>query len=279
MNHPPRCQAVAKLDAAQRRTGGLLSVGLEPSPEYLPAGFAPTIAGYEAALRLIIDATGDLACAFKINLAFFESLGSPGAALLERVRSAIPGDVLLIADAKRGDIGSTAKHYARALYDVLGADAATVNPLMGRDSAEPFLAYASKLTYFLGLTSNPGAADFLLPGGLYRSIASAVADWNTAGNCGLVVGATRSDHVADMRALAPSIPFLVPGVGAQGGDLEAVLRHGSISPEAPGLLIHVTRGILPAAGETGDPGAIIRQKAIQWRDRTGSGVSVEGNRR
>ncbi len=279
MNQPPRCQAVAKLDAAQRRTAGLLSIGLEPSPEYLPAGFEPTIAGFEAALRLIIDATRDLACAYKFNLAFFESLGSPGAALLERVRAAVPAEALLIADAKRGDIGSTAKHYARSLYDVLGADAATVNPLMGRDSAEPFLAYQSKLTYFLGLTSNPGAADFLLPGGLYRSIATAVADWNTAGNCGLVVGATRSDHVAEMRALAPHVPFLVPGVGAQGGDLEAVLRHGAIGAEAPGLLIHVTRGVLPAPDDKGDAGEIIRRRAIQWRDRTGSAAAVEGSTR
>lgn len=263
------CRAWAKLDAGVRRTGAALSVGLEPAPEYLPKGYEPTIAGYESFLRGVIEATADLAAAFKFNLAFFESLGAPGWAMLERVRAGTPGDVFVIADAKRGDIGSTARHYARALFDGLGADAATVNPLMGRDSAEPFLAHADKATYFLALTSNPGAEDFLVPGGLYRRIVQRVGEWaGVAANAGIVVGATRAEMVAEVRALAGDMPMLVPGVGAQGGDLETTCA-AALAPASPGdgYLIHVTRGVLPGKDDRGDALTVIRAKARAWRDR------------
>ena len=260
--------ALEKLLTAQRRTGSLLSIGLEPSPEYLPDGFPADLQGYEDFLRLILDATEGLCCAYKFNVAFFESLGWEGWEMLKTVRAHVPSDVLLIADAKRGDIGSTAKHYATSLYTVLGADSATVNPLMGRDSAEPFLAHADKLTFFLGLTSNSGAADFLLKNNLYADITRAVSSWNGAGNCGLVTGATQSEKLAEIRALAgPTIPFLVPGIGAQGGDLKATLTAASVTKNDPRLIIHVTRGVLPAKGETGDAGDIIRRKTIEWNNR------------
>lgn len=272
------CAAFSKLDAATRRTGAGLSIGLEPSPEYLPAGFTPTMQGYEAFLRGVIGATADLAAAFKFNLAFFESLGSAGWAMLERVRTAIPAEVFIIADAKRGDIGSTATHYASALYDGLGADAATVNPLMGRDSAAPFLSYTQNATYFLALTSNPGADDFLVPGGLYREIVRRVGEWgSTAGNAGIVVGATRPDRVAEVRGLAGEMPMLVPGVGAQGGDLEATLA-AACTAKSPGggALIHVTRGVLPGAEERGDAMELIRAKAASWRDRIRAAAPTGG---
>lgn len=189
--------------------------------------------------------------------------------MLERVRAAIPAGVFVIADAKRGDIGTTAKHYARALFDHLGADAATVNPLMGRDSAEPFLAYGDKATYFLALTSNPGAADFLMRDGLYREIVERVRVWGCEHrNAGIVVGATRGEKVAEVRALAGEMAMLVPGVGAQGGDLEstceAARSHGS---PGGGYLIHATRGVLPGKDDTGDAMEIVRRKAMDWRDR------------
>lgn len=262
--------ALLKWQAAETRTGGMISAGLEPCPEYLPSGFAPTVRGYEDFLKLVIDSTAGLVCAYKFNLAFFEALGVAGVDLLYRVRDRLPSDVLVIADAKRGDIGSTARCYAQALYESLGADSATVNPMMGRDSAEPFFAYRDKLTFFLVLTSNPGAADFILRDGLYMKLASAVKSWNSAGNCGMVVGATRADLAAEVRRLAPEVPFLIPGVGAQGGDLEATARGARLAGADgfSGVLFHVTRGLLPSKNETGDAGEIIRRKATEWRDRT-----------
>lgn len=277
-----------KLYKAQQLTGSLLSVGLEPAPEYLPRGFEATIAGFEAALRLIIEATSGIAAAFKANLAFFESLGPDGISLLYRIRACVPADALFIADAKRGDIGSTARHYAKALYGGLGADAATVNPLMGRDAAEPFLEWTDRLSFFLCLTSNQGAEDFLLPNGLFRSIAAKVEAWNSAGQCGLVVGATQSDRVAEIRSLAPSLPFLIPGVGAQGAgaaEIARVIRAGMLgtSPangesgdlRGAGLIFHVTRGILPSKDDRMDTGERIRQLATEWRDRINAARGAE----
>lgn len=267
--------AVARLISSSARASSALSVGLEPSPAYLPAGFESTIAGHERFLRGIVEATADIAAAFKFNLAFFESLGPEGVAMLHRVRAAIPAGCYVIADAKRGDIGTTAEHYARALFDGLGADATTVNPLMGRDSAEPFLAYADRLTFFLVLTSNPGAADFLLPERLYRRVAQAVVSWNTRGNCGFVVGATKAEQVAEIRGLAGDIPFLVPGIGAQGGELEATARLGRTGGAFGGMLFHATRGVLPDKSDRGDPLAVVRAKAIKWRDAVNAALSVD----
>lgn len=257
--------ALEKLKVAQARTGSLLSVGLEPCPEYLPSGVAPDLSNYEDSLRDIIEASADLVCAYKFNLAHFEALGWEGIELLYCVRDMIPDDVLVIADAKRGDIGSTAKHYAEAIFGQLKADAVTLNPLMGRDSAAPFLAWKDKLSIFLVLTSNPGAADFLLPNDLYKSIARAVAGWNEdAGNCAFVTGATRPAQLAELRAMAPTVPFLVPGLGAQGGDLVETIRNGRMEGDFSGLILHVTRGILPGPNDTGDVPEIIRTKVHQW---------------
>lgn len=259
--------ALAKLRSATTRRASFLSAGLEPCPSHLPRGFAPDIEGYERFLSCVVEATRGVVAAYKLNLAFFEALGPRGIDLLYRVRAALPSDTLVIADAKRGDIGTTAEHYARALYERLGADAATVNPLMGRDSAEPFLAHADKLTFFLALTSNPGATDFLVPGGLYRRIAEAVVSWNTRGNAALVVGATHPGLVGELRRAAPDLPFLVPGIGAQGGELEATARQGIAARGWPAMLFHVTRGLLPLAGEPGDPADLIRARAQEWRSR------------
>lgn len=267
--------AIALLREAQRRHRSLLSVGLEPCAEYLPKGFPPTVEGFERSLRLIIQATAGLACAYKFNLAFFEALGPKGVDLLYRVRDAIPDGPLVIADAKRSDIGTTAAKYAEAIYGSLGAHAATVNPLMGRDSVEPFLAHKDRLSFCLVLTSNPGAADFLLPGGLYETIARKLVEWSGgAGNLGFVVGATRAEHIADVRKAAPGVPFLIPGVGAQGGEVERTAGAGRDTGADPGLIFHVTRGVLPGADDDGDPGEIIRAKAERWRDAFNAAVAA-----
>ncbi|MDK2970535.1 MAG: orotidine-5-phosphate decarboxylase [Candidatus Sumerlaeota bacterium] len=260
--------ALAKLRAAEARTGAMLSVGLEPCPEYQFGGLPATLDGYEQALHAIVDATRGIAAAYKFNLAFFEALGPGGFALLHRVRAALPVEAVVIADAKRSDIGSSAARYAQALYGELGADCVTVNPLMGRDSVEPFLAYEDRLTILLCLTSNPGACDFLVPGRLYRHIAEKAVEWSGGrGNCGLVVGATQPGSVAEIRAAAGDLPFLIPGVGAQGGTIEQVVRDGRIGAEFSGLLFHVTRGILPRADEAGEAAEVIRRKAGEWQRR------------
>lgn len=268
------CAAARKLIDASARTGSFLSVGLEPCAAYLPAGFAADLSGYERFLRTVIDATAGRVAAYKFNLAFFEALGPRGWDLLFKVRGWLPGDALIIADAKRGDIGTTAEHYAHALFNELAADSATVNPLMGRDAAEPFLAHASKLTFFLVLTSNPGAKDFLIPGALYRAIAQRVVEWNTRGNCGAVVGATQGEQVAEIRGLMPRVPFLIPGIGAQGGDLETVVAKGGGAGSF--LLFHVTRGILPGRDELGNAAEQIRAKTDEWNRRIASAMGRSG---
>ncbi len=269
--------ATARLTDAMTRTKSVVSVGLEPAPAYLPAGFPSTIDGYEAFLNLIIDATKDIVPAYKFNLAFFEALGSSGMDLLHRVRMNIPEDVFVIADAKRGDIGSTAEHYARAMFDSLGADAVTLNPLMGLDSAMPFLVYENKLNYILCLTSNPGAREFLIPNDLYLRIAQAAAtEWNIYGNTALVVGATNTGRIAKIREAAPRQQFLMPGIGAQGGDLRAAAQEAKITTtntEGPGFLLHVTRGLLPNEQDAGDPFAAIRSKVEDFNARSREAIN------
>lgn len=271
---PQSSPAIDRLRSACRRAAGCLSVGLEPCRAYLPEGFEPDTDGFERFLMTVVEATADLAAAFKFNLAFFEALGPDGWALLHRVRRRLPAGPMVIADAKRSDIGSSAAFYASALFEGLGADAATVNPLMGRDSVEPFLDHEDRLTFVLVLTSNPGAEDFLQRDGLYRSIAQAVRDWNHAGNCGCVVGATRPEQAAEVRRIVGSAPLLVPGVGAQGGDLNATARHARLSAEWPATLIHVTRGLLPKPDERADALRTIRDLAADWNRKINSAMTA-----
>lgn len=262
---------VGRLAAAVERVGGEVSIGLEPCEAHLPAGFENDIAGHERFLRTVIDATAGVAAAYKFNLAFFEALGPKGWEMMFRVRRALPAGAFVIADAKRGDIGTSAERYARALFDEFGADAATVNPLMGHDAVEPFLEHADRLTFLLVLTSNPGAGDFMLRDGLYRTLARSAAEWNGRGNVGVVVGATRPAQVREIRSIVGDMPMLIPGIGAQGGDLEATAHSGKWRVESgnewAGMLFHVTRGVLPGKGEQGECGALIRAKAVEWRAR------------
>ncbi len=228
-------------------------MGLEPSPAYVHPVFGDDMKGREQFLLCIIEATHDIAAALKPNIAFFESFGSQGLAMLERVRAAAPNDMFMIMDAKRSDIGTTAEHYAKALFGNLGADAVTVNPLLGADSVEPFLAWGDRLTYLLCLTSNPGAGDFLERNDLALRIAERAVQWdNGRGRTALVVGATKGeDRVQQLRAIAPDLPMLVPGLGAQGGSMSSAwsaARAGQGLGEC-GMLMHVSRGILPAREE------------------------------
>lgn len=255
-------------------------LGIDPDPEALPDGFAPNAAGIEAFSRLLIEAGSPFAAAIKVNVAFFEAFGSEGIAALERVRSVIPSDIPLIADAKRGDVSSTVARQAVALFDSLGADAVTANPYLGREAIEPLLDRADRFVYVLCRTSNPGAGEFqdLFFDGepLYVHVARRVSRWATAGDrVGLVVGATAPAELERIRTAAPGLPILVPGLGAQGGDLQAVLAHGpATAPPAAdlaggGLVVSVSRGIAADALKSDDPGQAIADAAQGWAGRLG----------
>lgn len=240
-----------KLRAVQAASGSRLCVGLDPDPARLPAPFRGLEAAEAAAAfcRAIIEATAEVACAFKPNLAFFEALGAEGWRAFEEVVAAVPEGRLVIADAKRGDIGSTAARYAEAFFGRLGCDAVTVSPYLGRDALMPFLAYEGRCAFSLVLTSNPGASDLqeLEAGGapLYRHAArlAAEAARGQPGEVGFVVGATRPERLAELRTAYPEVPFLVPGVGTQGGDAAAVAAAADAGP----LLVNSSRGVLYAS--------------------------------
>lgn len=257
-----------KLRTTADRNRSLLCVGLDPEPGKLP----PCVQGKDNPIlyfnQQIIDATSDLVCAYKPNYAFYGALGERGWATLTATLAHIPPSMPVILDAKVSDIGNTAEQYARMFFDVLGADALTVNPYMGVDAVAPYLARSEKGVFLLCLTSNPGAEDFetqrLADGPLYLRVAHRAREWSAARNCGLVVGATRPAAFAELRALVPDMWFLVPGVGAQGGDLEAVVRQGRDAAGA-GLVINVSRTVLYASsGDDFAPAA--RRVAAQLRE-------------
>lgn len=246
----------AKLRSAINRNGTLLCVGLDPELDRLPSDLPRTAGGVLAFNRAIIEATSDLVCAYKPNLAFYEAMGSEGLRCLEETRKAIPEEIPVIGDAKRGDIGNTARHYARALFDIFGFDAVTVNPYQGFDAVEPFVAYADRGVFVVCRSSNPSGAELqnllVSEGGttctLYEYVAWRVHAWNRNGNCGLVVGATVPDELRRIRALVPDLPLLIPGVGSQGGDLSAaVAAHRA---EAPAI-INASRSVIYASADAG----------------------------
>lgn len=251
-----------RLAAEVARTRSSLSVGIEPAPEHLPRGFDPTLPGYDSFFRGMIDALAGRVAAFKFNLAFFEALGPGGWALMHDLRAHIGDRGYVIADAKRGDIGSTAQRYASALFDSLGADATTLSPLMGRDSLEPFLGRPDRLSFVLALTSNPGAQDFLLRDDLAWRIVECVSSWDAHGCAGFVAGATRPGQIARLRTLAPDAPLLVPGIGAQGGSLQGTLD--ALRAGTGTALIHVTRDLVRGMDAAADPFEFIRARAAWW---------------
>jgi orotidine-5'-phosphate decarboxylase len=270
-----------KLARAVARNDSLLCVGLDPDAERLPLGLPAGQAGVEgvaAFQRAVIEATADLVCAYKPNLAFYEALGQPGLEALHDTLAAVPSDVPVIGDAKRGDVSHTARAYARAMFDQWGFDAVTVSPYLGADSLEPFLEREDRGVFLVCRTSNPGARDLqdlpVLIGGsggsgtptrpLFEVVAERAKEWNTRGNLGLVVGATYPEELGRLREMCPQMTFLVPGVGAQGGDLEACLRRG-LDADGGGLVINVSRQVLYASsGE--DFASAARQAALAVRD-------------
>jgi orotidine-5'-phosphate decarboxylase len=264
------------LHQSWQRNHSLVCVGLDPEPAKFPVHLRDDPDAVYTFCRAIVDATADLVCAYKPQIAHFAALRAEDALerLIAHIHDAHPG-VPVILDAKRGDIGSTARHYAAEAFERYQADAVTLNPYLGRDSIQPFLDRADKGVILLCHTSNPGAADLqdLLVEGtdgqripLYQHLARTIArDWNAHGNCALVTGATWPEQLAQVRALVGDMPLLVPGIGAQGGDVEAVLRHGRTA-DGTGLMISSSRAIL-YAGHGEDFAAAARNAAEALRDQ------------
>jgi orotidine-5'-phosphate decarboxylase len=254
---------VEKLNGVVEKNRSLVCVGLDTSPDLLPPGVSVNEFN-----RDIIDATADLVCAYKPNLAFYEAQGEKGLDAVYQTVRHVPREIPVIGDAKRGDIGNTSDAYARALFDQIGFDAVTVSPYLGFDSVEPFIKNSEKFAFVLCRTSNMGARDFqdllseydgkLRP--LYEIVGMKASDWNTRGNVGLVVGATYPEEVKQMRQAHPDMLFLVPGVGAQGGDLRLSVHYG-VNRDLRGIIINSSRGIIYAS--RGKDFAVAARKAAQ----------------
>ncbi|MEO7013374.1 MAG: orotidine-5'-phosphate decarboxylase [Dokdonella sp.] len=272
---------IESLRHAWQHNNSLVCVGLDPEPARFPEMFAEDDDSVFRFCRDIVDATADLVCCFKPQIAHFAALGAEDVLqrLIAHIHTHQPG-VPVILDAKRGDIGSTAQHYVSEAFDRYGADAVTVNPYLGRDSLQPFLDRADKGVIILCRTSNAGAGDLqdLDVGGrpLYQHVADKVArEWNAHGNCLLVTGATYPGQLAEVRAIVGDLPLLVPGIGAQGGDVEAVLRNGQ-SSDGSGLLISSSRAILYAGNDDDFANAaraatLILRDEINRHRKTGAG--------
>ena len=247
---------VEKLRDASARTDSLLCVGLDPEPSRLPQTVGGDVSRF---LQGIVEATADIAACYKPNLAFYEALGRDGHTVLGRVLDSIPRDTPVIGDAKRGDIGNTATAYAKALFQVWGFDAVTVNPWGGEDCVRPFTEWADRGVFLWCRGSNPGAADFQdlhvsLDSGetmpLYEAVAVRAHAWNEHGNIGLVAGATYPEQTARLRELCPEMTLLMPGIGAQGGDTGGAVR-AALDSNGGGFIVNASRGVLYASDGDG----------------------------
>ncbi|MBL7119993.1 MAG: orotidine-5'-phosphate decarboxylase [Dehalococcoidia bacterium] len=262
-----------KLLEAVQRNQSLVCVGLDPDP-----GLMPQMSLFRFN-KAIIDVTSDLVCAYKPNLAFYEALGVEGLTALQATVNYIPDYIPVIGDAKRGDIGNTARAYAKALFETLGFDAATVNPYLGYDSIEPFINYREKAVFILCRTSNVGALDFQAltcwPRGpdskqepLFKLVAQKAKEWNKYNNIGLVVGATFPEELKEIRQLCPEMTLLIPGIGVQGGDLDSAVRYG-VDAEGKKAIFNSSRQILYAS-KGSDFAQAARRAADELRCRINS---------
>jgi orotidine-5'-phosphate decarboxylase len=258
----------AKLRASEDASGSLLCLGLDPEPDLLPPAIERSPQGIAHFVRTMVDAVGDSVSSYKLNLAFYERWGREASWLLDQALSALPRDRPIILDAKRGDVGSTAQAYAHAVFEAWGADAVTVHAYLGYDSVAPFLAHKDKEVFIVCRTSNPGAAEFqhLRSEGetLYRHVARAGVRWDHHDNVAFVVGATAPAELRDVRQIVGDRLLLVPGIGAQGGDLDAAVRAAQRA-DGRGVIIPISRAILFASGGT-DYADAARAAALRYRD-------------
>jgi len=286
-----------KLLEAAEKNRSWLCVGLDPDISKLPRKLGSNPKAVLKFNRAVIEATSDLVCAYKPNAAFYECLGAAGWEVLEKTIKSIPGHIPVIVDAKRGDIGNTAAMYARSIFEHLGADAVTVNPYLGKDSIKPFLEYMDKGVIILCLTSNDSASDLqkqlmilenppeaglMTPQAkartfaeffasstrkVFEHVARLATEWNEKGNVGIVVGATAPGELAEIREIiGEDMPILIPGVGAQGGDLERSIEHGSNS-SGQMAIINIARGVIYAWSDESDFRSEIRRAAQSYREQ------------
>jgi orotidine-5'-phosphate decarboxylase len=259
---------IEKLAKAVQKNQSLLCVGLDPDLVLMPDRI-----GIFEFNKAIIEATADLVCAYKPNMAFYEALGNEGLDALKRTVDYMPEGIPVVGDAKRGDIGNTAKAYAKGLFEYFSFDAATVSPYLGFDSIEPFRKYHDRGVFVLCRTSNAGAVDFQsLPcevngsrQPLYEVVAEKVSQWNTYGNLGMVVGATYPEELKLLRQRYPDMPFLIPGIGAQGGDLSKVVRYG-VDDKRQKTIINSSRQVIYASRGS-DFAQAVRHAAIELRNQ------------
>jgi orotidine-5'-phosphate decarboxylase len=260
---------IEKLINISRKNNSLLCVGLDTDTEKIPKFLLKDDDPIFSFNQKIIDSTFDLVCAYKPNIAFYEAHGSKGWEALKKTCEAIPKEIPIIIDAKRGDIGNTARMYAKAIFDDLDADAVTVNPYMGEDAISPFLEYENKCALILCLTSNKSAQDFQLflidrkP--LYQIVAEKVITWNKKGNCGLVVGATYPEQLKKIREIARSLPILIPGIGAQSGDVESTVKFGT-DEKGERAIINSSRAIIYASPSE-DFAESARSEALKLKEK------------
>jgi len=238
-----------QLDAICEKNNSLLCVGLDIDLSRLPQDYLSKEDPIFSFNKNIVDETRDFVCAYKPNIAFYEMYGIYGLQALIKTIEYIPDSIPVILDAKRGDVGHTAQAYAKSVFEIFKADAATINPYMGYDSVKPFIEYREKGIFILCLTSNAGYKDFQKCGSepvpLYKHVALHAKEWNIYGNCGLVVGATNADELKEIRGIAGDMPILIPGVGAQGGDLELSVKYGA-AKDKNRAIINSSRGIIYA---------------------------------
>ena len=259
-----------KLTTVVSENNSLLCVGLDSDADKIPKFLRETSKNPLIDFnKAIVDATKDLVCAYKLNMAFYEVAGRKGFEALEKTIEFIPKNILVILDGKRNDIGNTAKKYAQSLFETLKADAVTINPYLGRDGVGPFLEYKEKCSFILCRTSNPSAGDFQdLPVSstpVYQMVARKIREWNINQNCGAVVGATYPEELQTVRSiLGEDIPILIPGVGKQGGDVEKTVRNGT-NALGKMAVINSSREII-FAGNQEDFAQEARKKAISVRD-------------
>lgn len=239
------------LEAEIKRKQSILCVGLDTDIQKIPRHLLRYDNPIEIFNKEIIEATSDICVAYKPNIAFYEAHGISGWKALEKTISYIPTEIFTIADAKRGDIGNTSTMYAKAFFEVMNFDSITVAPYMGKDSVAPFLGFEGKWAIVLGLTSNSGSGDYqYLPTNkegtpLYKLVISKAAGWGTSDNMMFVVGATHPEELKEIREIIPNHILLIPGIGAQGGDLDGTLKNGLI--DGGGLLINSARSIIYAS--------------------------------
>ena len=259
---------IEKLIIATRKNNSLLCLGLDPDPGLMPANV-----GVLEFNKKIIDATSNLVCAYKLNFAFYEALGSEGFDVLKQTVSYIASDIPVIGDAKRGDIGSTAKAYARTIFNNLNFDAATVSPYLGFDGVEPFIEYRDRGVFILCRTSNPSAVDFQAlrcelgeqSHPLFHLVANKASEWNKYRNIGLVIGATYPQELRLIRKSHPDMPLLIPGIGTQGGDLASAVRYG-VDAQGEKAILSSTRQIIYAS-PTKDFAQAAHRVASELRDQ------------